>query len=391
MGVNSLSFEQSAALLNALRAEATGTNATSQIVNTADFVSVATATIAVGGYDPIMSALTQVLGRTIFSDRRYNGKLGLLQVDSQKWGYITRKLQLSDVDWENEQQYNLVDGQSVDHYVVRKPNALQTNFVGQNIVMRHYTVFADQLDAAFQSPEEFGRFMAMVSGNCLDMIEQKRELTRRMTIANFMGGKIAAANGVIHALTEYNTETGQTLTATTVMSPANYDPFVKWLYGRMQTVADLMAERSHLFQINITNHVIEHHTPAENLRVFMLGKWINDMKARVLSGTFNDGFLSLAGTESISYWQNINEPSEINVTPVYLKPDGTLEESQTAVNQGNIIACMFDWEALGTTILNERSMATPMNAAGLYTNMYFHFVNRYWNDFTEKGVVFVLD
>ena len=57
MGVNSLSFEQSASLLNALRAEATGTNATSQIINSKDFVSVATTTLA-QGYDPVLNALT---------------------------------------------------------------------------------------------------------------------------------------------------------------------------------------------------------------------------------------------------------------------------------------------------------------------------------------------
>lgn len=390
MGVNSLSFEQSAALLNALRAEATGTNATSQIVDTKDFVSVASTVLALG-YDAVCNAITQVLGRSIFSDRRYTGKLGILQVDNQKWGYITRKLQLADVDWENEEQFALTDGQSVDHYVVRKPNVLETRFVGQNIVMRHYTVFADQLDNAFQNPEEFGRFMAMVAGNCADMIEQKRELTRRMTIANFMGGKIAASNGVIHALTEYNAEVGGSYTATTIMQAANYDPFIKWLHARMQTLADMMAERSHLFQINITGKVIERHTDAANLRVVMLSKWMNDIKARVMSGTFNDDFLSLAGTEGITFWQNINEPDEINVKPVYLNANGTLTEASSAVNQAKIIACMFDWEALGTTILNERQMATPMNASGLYTNMYFHFVNRYWNDFTEKGIVIVLD
>lgn len=390
MGVNSLTFEQSAALLNLLRAEATGTNATSSVVDTKDFVSVATTTIS-AGYDPVLSALTQILGRTIFSDRRYTGKLGLLQVDNQKWGYITRKLQLSDIDWESEEQYALTDGQSVDMYVIRKPNVMQTNFYGQNIVERHYTVFKDQLDSAFTGPDEFSRFIGMVAGNCMDMIEQKRELTRRMTIANFMGGKIAASNGIIHALTEYNAETGQSLTSTTVMAPANYDPFVKWLYGRMQTLADMFAERSHLFQINVTGHVIERHTPARDLRVIMLSKWINDMKARVLSGTFNDGFLSLAGTEGIAFWQNINEPDEINVKPVYLNANGTLTEASAATNQAKIIACMFDWEAMGTTVMNEWSMATPMNAAGGYSNMYYHFTNRYWNDFTEKGVVIVLD
>ena len=58
MGVNSLTFEQSAALLNALRAEATGTNAASQVIDTKDFVSVATTTLAVG-YDPVMSAMNE--------------------------------------------------------------------------------------------------------------------------------------------------------------------------------------------------------------------------------------------------------------------------------------------------------------------------------------------
>lgn len=390
MGVNSLTFEQSAALLNLLRAEATGTNATSQIVDTKDFVSIATATLATG-YDPVMQSITAVLGRTIFSDRRYTGKLGILQVDNQKWGHITRKLQLSDVDWENEDQYTLTDGTSVDPWIIRKPVALQTNFYGSDITKRHYTVFKDQLDMAFSSPDEFGRFVAMVAGNCMDMIEQKRELTRRMTIANFIGGKIAATNGVIHALTEYNAETGGSYTATTIMQAANYDPFIKWLHARMQTIADMMAERSHLFQINITNHVIERHTPASDLRVIMLSKWMNDIKSRVMSGTFNDDFLSMAGTEGITFWQNINEPDEINVKPVYLNANGTLTEASSAVNQAKIIAVMFDWEALGTTVMNEWSMATPMNAAAGYSNMYYHFNNRYWNDFTEKGAVILLD
>lgn len=390
MGVNSLTFEQSAALLNLLRSEATGTNATTSIVDTKDWTSVASMVIA-GGFDPVMNAITQVLGRTIFSDRRYTGRLGILQVDAQRWGYITRKLQLSDVDWENDQEFALTDGQSVDHYIIRKPAVMQTNYYGAAIVQRHYTVFRDQLNNAFQSPDEFGRFIAMVAGNCMDMIEQKRELTRRMTIANFIGGKVAASNGVIHALTEYNAEVGGSYTATTIMQAANYDPFIKWLHARMQTLADMMAERSHLFQINVTNHVIERHTPAADLRVVMLSKWMNDIKARVMSGTFNDDFLSMAGTEGITFWQNINEPSEINVKPVYLKADGTLEESANAVNQDQIIAVMFDWEAMGTTLMNEWSMATPMNAAGGYTNMYYHFTERYWNDFTEKGVVIILD
>ena len=65
MSVNTMTFEQSSAFLEDLYKEATGQYPAIQITNTQDFVSVAT-TLAQGGYDPIISGLTQVLRKTIF-------------------------------------------------------------------------------------------------------------------------------------------------------------------------------------------------------------------------------------------------------------------------------------------------------------------------------------
>ena len=68
MSVNTMTFEQSAAFLTALYQEATGQQPTLQVSNTADFTTVGT-TLIQGGYDPIISALTQILDRTIFAMR----------------------------------------------------------------------------------------------------------------------------------------------------------------------------------------------------------------------------------------------------------------------------------------------------------------------------------
>ena len=44
-----------------------------------------------------------------------------------------------------------------------------------------------------------------------------------------------------------------------------------------------------------------------------------------------------------------------------------------------------------TQEVNQWNAPTPFNVAGGYTNFYFHKSDRYLNDFTEKGVVLLLD
>lgn len=390
MAVNTLSFEQIATVVNQLHKMVTGQNAQA-VVTTADFVTVAQKTL-MAGYDPVIGAISQVLGRTIFgSDRPYTGKLSGIERSEQEYGYITRKLNISDSDFEDSEAFNLTDGQSVDMYKVHLPKTLQMNFYGQTVIDKDVTIFRTQLKNAFRSPGELGSFISMVLQNANDMIEQKRETLRRMTLANLVGGKIAANNGVIHVLTEYNTETGLNLTATTVKHPDNWGEFVKWLHARMADVSRMFTERTGMFQIQVTGNYISHHTPVGDQRIFMLSKYINAIKSRVMSGTYNDDFIKYAYTEEVSFWQSPDQLAKINVTPVYLQADGTLATAAAAVEQDNIIAVMMDRDAAGITVFDEEQAQTPYNTKGKYWNINFSAITRYWNDFTEKCAVFVLD
>lgn len=390
MAVNTLSFEQIATVMNQLYKMVTGQQAQA-MVTTSDFVTVAQKTL-LNGYDPVLGAISQIVGRTIFgSDRPYVGKLAGLQRSEQEYGYITRKLSISDKDFSNSEAFTLTDGQSVDMYKVNKPNVLQMNFYGQTIIDKDITIFRTQLKNAFRSPDELGSFISMVMQNANDMIEQKAETLRRMTLANLVGGKIAANNGVIHVLTEYNTETGLSLTATSVKDPANWGEFVKWLHAKMADVSRMFTERTGLYQIQVTGNYVSHHTPVEDQRIFMLSPYINAIKSRVLSGTYNDDFLKFAYTEEVSFWQSPDNIDAINVTPVYLTANGTLTTAQTAVSQQDIIAVMMDRDAAGLTMMDEETSQTPYNTKGKYWNINFSSIARYWNDFMEKCAVFVLD
>ena len=384
-----MSFEQAATLLNAIHTQVTG-EAGIAPTDVSSFISVATATLK-AGYDPVINAISQVVGRTIFSIRPYSAKFRGILMDSQKWGAITRKIAISDKPMEDNKAFDLIDGQSVDMYEVNKPNVIQFNYYGADTFSKSITIYRDQLDNAFRGPEEFGSFMTLITQNALDMIEQSKESMARLALDNFIAGKIDN-NGadVIHLLTEYNTETGLNLTATTVKQPANFPAFIKWAYARIATLTNMMTERSQLFQVQVTGHELNRHTPFERQKVYLLNWLLNNIDARVLAETYNYKFLEFADVEAVNYWQAIKNPDQVSITPTVLQADGSLDTG-SAVTQSNVMGVIFDEEAIGITVMNEFTGLTPLNVRGEYWNQYFNYVIRYFNDFTEKGIVLLLD
>lgn len=388
--MNTLTIEQTSAVLNDVLAQVTGSK-TIGTVTPENFVSVAT-TVLKQDYDVTLKAISQVLSRTIFSVRPYTRKFKGMEADSIRYGNHVRKLNLSDLPFEDDQRYTLEDNTSVDMYKVRKPKVLQVNMYGQETFQTHYTVFRDQLDVAFSSMEEFGRFLAMVAQNLSDTIEQAHESLARATVANFINGKVKGdAPNVIKLVTVYNDMTGATLTPDTVKQPQNFVPFVKWMYGYISSISSLLTERTVKYHINVTDHEIARHTPASMQSLYLYSPELNNIRTSVLSDVFNPDFLKLAYTEQVNFWQSIDTPMSINNKPEYLLPDGTTKVEAEAVVTSNVFGLMCDVEAMGYTVVNQWTATTPFNAAGGYSNIYFHFTDRYWNDFTENAVVFLLE
>lgn len=387
--VNNMSFVQIASILNDVREQVTGQQAAAP-VNEYEFVSVGT-TVLKAGFDPVLGAITQVLARTIFSNRPYQRKFAGIRKNAQEWGAITRKLSVADKDFENDVRFDLIDGQSVDMFKVNKPIVLQVNFYGQTVYEKSITIFRDQLNSAFQSSAQFGQFMAMIMQNVYDMLTQAEESLARLTIANFALGKIAANNGVIHLLTEYNAETGASLTATTVYDPANFPAFIKWMYARVETLSEMMTERTGLYQIHVTGKEIMRHTPKDKQNLMILTPILKEMEARVLADTFHKDMIEYKSVEAVNFWQAAQTPQTMQGAPAYLGADGDIITADDPVTNNNVVGIIFDDEALGYTVIDEWAAPTPFNAKGGYTNQYWHNTKKWYNDFTEKGVILCLD
>lgn len=386
---NALTQNQLYTVLNSIAAQATG-NAGLTATDTSTFVTVADVTLK-SGYDNLCGAISQVLSRTIFSNRPYTRKFRSLETDRITFGNHVRKLAIADKAWESDERLPLTEGQSIDMYKVSKPSILQTNFYGQEVYQRHYTLFKDQLDVAFSSETEFARFIAMVVQNCSDIIEQAHESLSRSTVVNAIAGIIALNNSsqIVHLLTEYNTLTGLSLDAQSVYEPDNFKAFIQWAYARMATVSDLLTERSEIFHNNVSGKEIKRHTPKEMQRAYIYAPTRNMIDSMVYANTFNDRYLRGVEAESVSFWQSIKDPTKINVKCGYT--DNTGVPTSDTVTEDNIFALIFDREMMGMTVVNQWSAVTPFNAAGGYSNTYFHFTDRYYNDNFENAVLFLLD
>lgn len=403
MSVNTLNFEQVSTVLTSIVKQATN-QAVLTPTDTGSFVSVAQIALR-ADRDAVMQAISNVIGRTIFAIRPYSAKMEGLMMDTFRWGNVMRKLSIADSDWQDDPAYAWPalwdagqtppsgDGQAIDPWTIKKANVLQTNFYGSSVYFDEMTIFEDQLETAFKGPEELGSFLSLIMTNLSNRLELSNEGIKRGLVANAIAAFIDEnqADRVIHLLTEYNTACGQTYTAQQIYEPANFAPFMKWVYSRVAAISDLFTEMSTKFQTVITGKPVLRHTPYQDQRVYLYAPTRHDIDARVLADTFHDNYLRYADVETVNYWQSIGTPDSINITPAYTDNAGVLVTPNTPVSQDKIFGIIFDRDLMGMTMLDRRVLSTPLNTKGLYRNLHVHCKQRVVFDNTEKGAVLLLD
>lgn len=397
MAINFMDDVQISTVLNAIVSQATG-KAVPATVDTKDFVAVAKIGLE-AGYDKLVTAISQVLSRTIYSNRPYDRQLRILDADTLQYGNHVRKIQFIDTDWDDNEAYKLTDGSSVDPWEVQKPKAVQTNWYGKVTAQRWITIYQDQLREAMKGPQEFGTFFSALMTHTQNQIEQKAEELERMTLANLIGGTVqgGTTEQTVHLVTEYNAAIGSpspALTLTDLLAPPMYADFARWIYGRMETASKALRNRTVLYHQNPTaaspvSGYVSRHTPLRDQKLVIYGPFFDRVKSNVLSTTFNESDLRLIEHEEVTFWQNPQSPETIDIDASFTKNDGTIDTDPFQSDE--VLAVLFDREAAGVTLVGEGSSASPYNPRGKYYNLFFDFETRYYNDNFENCLVFVLD
>ena len=324
--------------------------------------------------EAFLNTLAQRIGRTIYRFRAYNNKFNDMIVSDMEWGAILQKIRVEMPVAESDEMYGLTDGVAVDHYVVAKPKAHQKLFVTRTPYQFKVTIQRETLKEAFLSAEAMGAFIALVFGEVRNAIELSLENLGRLTMCAAISE--TTASQTIDLVTDYNAETGSSLTAATAMHSAD---FLRYAIYRINNVVDMMQDMSVLY----CDGVLPTFTDLENMRVKVLSKFQRRLETMVDYAAFHEQFTKIDKQyTTVNFWQAEQDPDEINIK----KPsDGS------AYNETNIVAVIHDRDAFGIHQIDETVLTTPINAAGAYYNQYWHEKQGRFVDTAENLVVFTLN
>lgn len=324
--------------------------------------------------------LFQRIGHTMVSYRPYKSQLGLLAVTDMTMGAIMQKLKVKMPQAVEDVTTQLIDGQSIDQYIVSKPKASQKIFVKRTPYTFYITMQKKWLREAFNSVEVMGSFIAAIYGEAENALELSQENLARLCLANFMATISTTSSRVINLVTEYNHKTGKSV-------PTGEDAMLdegllRYSLARMNNISKKMKTMSTLYNDGTETR----HSPDDTQRFVSLVDFQTALETQVQWAAFHDKYVKKQNGIEVPYWQAAKNP--LNIDLIIEGDDPEQEESTTLTN---IVATIHDRDALGTYRKEVEVATTPLNARGLYTNQFWHMNDLYFNDVSENGIVFTLN
>lgn len=392
-------------VINAMSAQMYGDTAL-QAVDTTTFATIGENMLRTG-YESTLNALSTVIGRSIMAIRPYRSRFNIIMADDMRFGQILRKISFFATTFEASEDWNtdinaetLKDGKTVDHYKIKKQYPLEINFVGNKVLQTHITRFRKQLRQAFHSEADFAAFYEGLAIEVNNDIETKKEAEARLLMLNHIGAVYSSTNTnmKVNLTAGYNAEKGTQFTTAQILTE-HYKDFLEYFVSTVKKISTLMEDRTSLYHLtpaknddNGNKLVLPRHTPREFQKLVLNKNFIIDSESRVLPEIFNDNYLKLDNYESVMYWQSPAEPYKINVKPnTFDLATGQSKNATKAVVMDKVIGVLFDRDALNMNIHNEDVTTTPINAAGDYYNIYWHWAKNYNDDLTENSVIFYME
>lgn len=326
-----------------------------------------------------IDTLVQRIGRTMISYRPYKSQLGLMAVSDMTMGAIMQKIKVKMPSAVEDVTTQLIDGQSIDQYIISKPKATQKLFVKRTPYTFFITIQRKWLREAFTSEVAMGSFITAIYGEVENALELSQENLARLCMANFMATISTSTNRVINLVTEYNTLKSTSLDEDNALLD---EGFLRYALGRMNNISKKMKTMSVLYNDGSETR----HSPEGDQRFVSLVDFQTALETQVQWAAFHEQYVKKQNGIEVPYWQAAQSPMDIDL--IIEGDNGEQEESTTL---SNIVAFIHDRDALGTYRKDVEVATTPLNARGMYTNQFWHMNDLYFNDVSENGIIFTLN
>lgn len=362
-------------------------------------VDVGTEVFNATAVDNYVKTLVNHIGKVIFVNRPYSGKIPSVLMDSWEFGSVLEKISCDTPAAEENESWDLVDGHEYKQDIFYKPT-VSAKFFNSKVTFEVPMSFTEkQVKESFSNAAQLNGFISMIynavdrsmtikiDGLVMRTINSMIAQTLNADKTSFTGGYGTASTArCVNLLKLYNdkffpagtsgTANPDALTA----DKAIYDPdFIRFASYTMGVYVDRLASISTLFNVGGKDRF----TDANNLHVIMLSDFAKGADVYLQSDVRHNEMTRLPNYETVPYWQGSGTNYEFDSTSaINVKID-----TSTTVDIDGIVGVMFDRDALGVSNLDRR-VTTAYNAKAEFFNNYYKFDAGYFNDTNENFVVF---
>lgn len=344
------------------------------------------------GLDNFVRALNDHIGRVVFVERVYRGRVPSVLMDGWEYGSIMEKIRGSLPDAVENESWLLEDGASYDPNIFYKPD-VDVKFFNKRVTFEIDMSFVErQVKSAFSSAMQMNGLMSMIRTNIENSMTIKIDSLVMRTLNAAIGetlydeynsGVYTGGSGVraVNLLYLYNNNvnSGADISASDAI---HNEAFMRFATMTMKNYFSRMGVISKLFNIGNT----EKFTPSDMLHVVMLDVFKNAVETYLYDGLnqFNTDKLKLPeNIETVPYWQGSgtdygwSSVSAINI----VTPSGH------GVEASGILAVAFDRDCLGVSNVSRR-VTTNYNPKAEFWSEFHKFDAGYFLDTDENCVVF---
>lgn len=355
----------------------------------AGIVDMGTAIFNANAIDNYVKSLVNHIGKVVFVNRPYSGKVPSVLMDAWEFGSVLEKISADVPQAEENDSWNLTDGTEYKQDVFHKPTVTAKFFNSKVTFEVPVSITERQVKESFSSAAQLNGFISMIYAAVEKSMTIKTDALVMRTINNMIAETLNADKATlgddftsgsttraVNLLKLYNDKFTKTLTAEQAITDPEFIRFASYTLG---LYADRMQSISTLFNVGGK----ERFTPKDMLHVVLLSDFAKAAQTYLYSDTYNKSEVLLPNAETVPSWQASGKDYAFaNVSKIDVK-----SSSGASVSVGGVLGVMFDRDALGVCNLDRR-VTTNYNAKAEFFNNYYKFDAGYFNDTNENFVVF---
>lgn len=266
--------------------------------------------------DNYVKSLVNHIGKVIFVNRPYAGKVPSVLMDAWEFGSVLEKISADVPEAEENDSWNLTDGTSYDQDVFHKPTVTAKFFNSKVTFEVPVSITERQVKESFSNAAQLNGFISMIYAAVEKSMTIKADALIMRTINNMIAETVladaqafgATAAGdmadlssastarCVNLLKLYNDKTGAStkLTAAKAITDPDFIRFASYVMG---TYADRLQSISTVFNVGGK----ERFTPKDMLHVVLLSDFAKAAQTYLYSDTFNRGDVLLPQAETVPF------------------------------------------------------------------------------------------